>query len=62
MAGAAVQEVPLDWVETPVLKELYAAMRSRPGDVGSPGFLDALPEGRAGMDQARVFRSEIRHY
>jgi len=40
----AVQEVPLDWVETPVLKELYAAMRSRPGDVGSPGFLDTLPE------------------
>src|SRR5262249_44974342 len=40
----AVKEVPLEWVETPVLKELYAAMRSRPDDVGSPGFLETLPE------------------
>jgi DNA primase len=40
----AVQEVPLEWIEAPVLREVYEAMRLAPGDAGSPAFLERLSE------------------
>jgi DNA primase len=40
----AIAEVPLEWVETPVLRELYAAMRANPGEVGSAAFQDRLSD------------------
>ena len=38
----AVAEVPADWIETPILRELYEAMRNSPEIVGSALFLEQL--------------------
>jgi DNA primase len=38
----ATQEVPLEWIESPVLRELYGAMRSDPAGVGSLAFVERL--------------------
>jgi DNA primase len=38
----AVAEVPADWIETPVLREVYEAMRNSPEMVGSDLFLEQL--------------------
>jgi DNA primase len=40
----AVDEVPPEWIETPILHEVYEAMRRSPDDAGSPAFLDGLSE------------------
>ena len=39
-----MSEVPLEWVETPILRELYDAMRTSPDEVGTAGFLERLSE------------------
>jgi DNA primase len=38
----AASQVPPEWVETPVLRELYEAMLRSPENVGSPIFLEQL--------------------
>jgi DNA primase len=38
----ATEEVPLEWIETPALREVYAAMRQSPEMVGSALFLEQL--------------------
>ena len=40
----AISEVPLEWVETPVLREVYEAMRTSPDEVGSSAFLERLSD------------------
>jgi DNA primase len=40
----AMTEVPLEWFETPPLRELYDAMRRSPENVGTGIFLDQLSE------------------
>jgi DNA primase len=40
----AMSEVPLEWVESPILRELYDAMRTSPDEVGTAGFLERLSE------------------
>ena len=43
----AVAEVPLEWIETPALREVYEAIRRSPENVGSALFLEQLsPVGR----------------
>ncbi len=38
----AVDEVPIQWIETPAFKEVYEALIRDPEAAGSPSFLDSL--------------------